>query len=106
MLSMIRVKFVEHEDRKSLGLHENDWSTLSKCCDVIEQEFNEILERKERIPTPPVLADVYVTYHLENGTVDIDLDEAWGIDIFCSSDDLLYRLQKAMDSSHDFTVST
>ena len=103
---MIKVKLVEHKHKRSLGLHENDWSTFSKCCDVIELVFDGSIENKERLPTPAALADVYITYHLKNGTVDINLDEAWGIDIFCSSDDLLSSLQKGMDSSHDFTVWT
>jgi len=103
---MFKVKLVEHKDKKSLGLHENDWTTFSKCCDLIEQVFNGAIENKERLPTPAALAGVYITYHLKSGAVDINLDEAWGIDIFCSSDDLLFKLQKAMGSSHEFTVST
>ncbi|ASP38451.1 hypothetical protein CHH28_07090 [Bacterioplanes sanyensis] len=103
---MIKVKLVEHKGKKSLGLHENDWSTFSKCCDVIEKVFDGSIENKERLPTPAALADIYITYHLESGAIDINLDEAWGIDIFCSSDDLLTRIQEGMDSSHDFTVCT
>lgn len=106
MLRMIKVKLAEHKGKKSLGLHENDWSTFSKCCETIEQVFDGLIENKERLPSPAALADVYITYHLKNGSVDIDFDEAWGIDIFCSSDSLLASLKDAMDSSHDFKICT
>lgn len=103
---MIKVKLVEHKDKKSLGLHENDWSTFSKCCEIIEQVFDGLIENKERLPTLAALADVYITYHLKSGSVDINLDEAWGIDIFCSSDNLLASLQEAIESSHEFKICT
>lgn len=104
MLPMISLRLLEHKDKKSLRLHENDWNTFSKCCDIIEQVFDGVIESKERLPAPVALADVYITYQLKNGVVDINLDEAWGIDIICSSDELFASLKKRMDLSQYFIV--
>lgn len=103
---MIKVKLVEYQAKKCLWLHENDCIAFSKCCEIVEQIFASVIKDIERLHVKAALSDMDITYYLEDGSVDIHLDEAWGIDIFCSPDHVLASLQDAMDSSHHFAICT